>query len=124
MVLVAPPPAEPCAPASRPIIAEVLYDAAGDDTGLEFVELLNPTDSTFSLADAVLEAGDGSGPGRWTVRWTGKAGDSIAAHGRFVVGGARMTPRPDAVAALDLQNGPDAVRLRWSDGAFETVGYG
>ena len=113
-----------CAPAQHPLIAEVLYDAVGDDTGWEFVELYNPYDRTLPLAGARLEAGDGSGPGRWTLRWTGNAVDSIAPRGRFVVGGAKVLPAPRAVVTLELQNGPDAVRLAWPDGAVEVVGYG
>ena len=31
-----------CVPPSYPILAEVFYDAVGDDTGLEFVEIFNP----------------------------------------------------------------------------------
>src|SRR5262245_15283263 len=113
-----------CAPASHPLIAEVFYDAVGDDTGLEFVELFNPLAMPFPLAGARLEAGDGAGPGRWTLRWTGAPEDTIRAGGRFVVGGAGVTPAPDAVVPLDLQNGPDAVRIVWPDGATEVVGYG
>src|SRR2546426_8782983 len=48
-----------------------IYDALGDDTGLEFVEIFNPLGSSLSLSGLRLEAGDGSGPGRWTLRWTG-----------------------------------------------------
>lgn len=113
-----------CAPARHPLIAEVLYDASGDDTGLEFVELHNPTDASLPLAGARLESGDGSAAGRWTLRWTGNAGDSVSARGRFVVGGARVVPSPDATVTLELQNGPDAVRVVWPDGASEVVGYG
>ncbi len=113
-----------CAPAARPLIAEVFYDAVGDDTGWEFVELFNPGPRAASLAGLRLEAGDGSGPGRWTLRWTGGSGDSVAAGGRFVVGGAKVEPPPQAVVTLDLQNGPDAVRLVWPEGAVEVVGYG
>src|SRR6185295_7393006 len=116
--------AGPCVSPGHPLIAEVLYDAVGDDTGHEFVELFNATALPASLAGVRLEAGDGSGPGRWSLRWTGLAADSIAAFGRFVVGGAQVVPAPDAIAALDLQNGPDAVRLVWPDGAVEVVGYG
>src|SRR2546426_8020870 len=83
-----------CSPASRPILAEVYYDALGDDTGLEFVEIFNPLGSSLSLSGLRLEAGDGSGPGRWTLRWTGGPADSIPAGGRFVVGGSRVLPRP------------------------------
>jgi hypothetical protein len=113
-----------CAPAHRPLVAEVYYDATGDDTGLEFVELSNPGDTTATLAGMRLEAGDGSAPARWTLRWTGDAGDAVPPRGRFVVGGARVVPAPQAVVTLELQNGPDAVRLVWPDGAVEVVGWG
>ena len=113
-----------CAPPARPIVAEVLYDATADDTGLEFVELYNPGATTCPLAGARLEAGDGAGPGRWTLRWTGAQGDSVPAFGRFVIGGARITPAPQATVELGLQNGPDAMRMVWPDGVAEVVGYG
>jgi Lamin Tail Domain len=113
-----------CAPPDRARIAEVFYDAIGDDTGREFVELYNPGTAPASLAGVKLEAGDGAGPGRWTTRWTGAAGDSIGAGARFVIGGALVVPPPNAVVTLALQNGPDAVRLRWPDGVLEVVGYG
>ncbi len=114
----------PCSRTDRPIVAEVFYDATGDDTGQEFVELFNPLEAPAALAGLRLEAGDGAGPGRWTVRWTGGDTDSIAGRGRFVIGGARVEPPPDAQVVLDLQNGPDAVRLSWPDGVIEVVGYG
>jgi hypothetical protein len=114
----------PCAPAQHPLLAEVFYDAAGDDTGWEFVEFYNPFGRTLPLGGARLEAGDGSGPGRWTLRWTGNTVDSVAAGGRFVVGGAKVQPAPRAVVTLELQNGPDALRVVWPDGAVEVVGYG
>jgi len=113
-----------CVPEGRPLIAEVFYDAIGDDSGFEFVELFHPGAAAASLAGARLEVGDGSSPGRWTLRWTGTARDTILAGGRFVVGGARVSPAPDAIVTLELQNGPDAVRLVWPDGAIEVVGYG
>src|SRR5262245_58825366 len=89
--------AQSCAPPDRPRIAEVCYEAIGDDTGLEFVELLNPTGARITLTGLRLEAGDGSGPGRWTLRWTGGPGDTIPAGGRFVIGGAHVSPAPDAI---------------------------
>lgn len=112
-----------CAPPARPRLAEILYDPAGADAGREFVELYNPTDSAWSLAGARLDVGDGSGPGRWSARWTGDAAHAIAPGARFVIGGAGVAIA-DAVASLDLQNGPDAVRLVWPDGVAEVVGYG
>lgn len=113
-----------CSPTDRAIVTEVDYDALGDDTGYEFVELFNPTLHTVALNGVRLEAGDGAGAGRWTLRWTGSASDTIAAGARFVIGGALVTPAPDAVVTLGLQNGPDAIRLVWPDGAAEVVGYG
>jgi hypothetical protein len=113
-----------CSPPDRAIVAEVFYDAAGDDTGFEFVELFNPTPHPVALNGARLEAGDGAGAARWTLRWTGTATDSIAAGARFLIGGALVMPPPNVVVTLALQNGPDAVRLVWPDGAIEVVGYG
>jgi hypothetical protein len=113
-----------CAPAAHPIVTEVYYDAPGVDTGYEFVELANTRDVWQSLTGVRLEAGDGAGPGRWTLKWTGGAADSIAPHARFVVGGALVLPTPDRVVTLDLQNGPDALRLVWPDGQVEVVGWG
>jgi hypothetical protein len=116
--------APPCAPPLHPRISEVFYDAAGDDTGHEYLELFNPFTIMLPLAGARIEVGDGSGPGRWTLRWTGGSGDSIAPRGRFVIGGALVDATPKATATLDLQNGPDAVRITWPDGGAEVVGYG
>lgn len=113
-----------CAPIDRAILAEIFYDASGDDSGFEFVELANPTSTTVSLAGVRLEAGDGSGAGRWSLRWSGGTGDTIGPGGRFVIGGARVVPLPQSVVSLELQNGPDAVRMVWPDGTIETVGYG
>src|SRR5262245_36729884 len=113
-----------CSPAGRAVISEVFYDAAGDDEGVEYVELFNPATLPCDLTGVRLEAGDGAGAGRWSTRWTAPAGAVVAPGGRFVIGGARVVPTPDAVVELSLQNGPDAVRLAWPDGATEVVGYG
>lgn len=116
--------AENCTPPLRPRIAEIFYDAVGDDRGREYVELFNPFAATLTLAGLRLEAGDGSGPGRWTPRWLGGAGDSVGPGGRFLIGGAQIGVTPQALVDLDLQNGPDALRLVWPDGGIEVVGYG
>ena len=113
-----------CAPAGRAIVTEVHYDALGDDTGHEFVEFWNPGATPCALAGVRIEAGDGSAPGRWTLKWTGAAGDTVAPPARFVAGGARVAPAPDRVATLELQNGPDALRVTWPAGAQEVVGWG
>ncbi len=113
-----------CVPPARPMVSEVLYDAAGDDEGFEFVELHNPLGTPAAIGGLRLESGDGAGPGRWALRWTAPAGTVIAPGARYVVGGARVVPAPDATAELGLQNGPDAVRFVWPDGVIEVVGYG
>ncbi|MEO7866814.1 MAG: hypothetical protein ABIU54_04160, partial [Candidatus Eisenbacteria bacterium] len=113
-----------CSPAQRAIVTEVYYDAIGDDTGHEYVEFYNPTALPVPMQGVRLEAGDGSAPGRWTLRWTGAAGDTVRPLGRFVVGGAKVVPAPDALATLELQNGPDAMRVLWPDGGTEVVGWG
>lgn len=113
-----------CGAPGHAIVTEVYYDAAGDDTGWEFVELHNPFAHALPLAGARIEAGDGSAPGRWTLRWTGAPGDTLRAGARFVVGGSRVSPPPDAIVSLDLQNGPDALRVVWPGGATEVVGWG
>jgi hypothetical protein len=113
-----------CASAAHPSVTEVYYDAPGDDTGQEFVELWNDSDSTCFLTGLRLQAGDGAGPGRWTTRWTGGPADAVKPHARFVIGGSAVSPRPDVVVTLDLQNGPDGLRLLWPDGAAEVVGWG
>lgn len=113
-----------CAPSGRAIVTEVHYDAIGDDTGREFVEFLNPTDQPVALAGVRLESGDGSLAGRWTTRWTGGVHDTVGTRARFVVGGALVVPVPEAIATLELQNGPDALRVTWPDGVQELVGWG
>ncbi len=124
LVLALPLALAACAPVAHPIVTEVYYDAPGDDTGWEFVELFNPGAAPFPLAGLRLEAGDGSGTARWTLKWTGTARDTLRAGARFVIGGANVLPAPDATVTLDLQNGPDAMRLVWPDGATEVAGWG
>jgi len=124
LALLLPTLAAACAPPAHVLVTEVYYDALGDDTGHEFVELFNPTAAPIALSGARLEAGDGAGAGRWTLRWTGSPRDTLAPGARFVIGGASVSPAPQAIVTLDLQNGPDAVRMVWPDGAVEVVGYG
>ena len=106
------------------VINEVLYDPDGKDGGLEFVELHNRGTGAVCLGGWRLESGNGAGPGRWTLEWTGGARDSIAPGGFFVIGEEMVEPEPEAVADLDLQNGPDACRLVSPEGARDLVGWG
>jgi hypothetical protein len=110
--------------ASPPLVVnEVYYDHPGTDDGYEFIEIINPTASAVGLDGVSIEFHNGSGVG-WEVRWSGGAGDSVAAGGLFLVGGALVAPAPAAVVALALQNGPDAVRLAHGGETLDLVGYG
>ncbi len=106
------------------VLNEILYDPAGADGGYEFVELAAApgTAADASLAGWVLETGNGS-TGAWSVAWTGGAADRLAA-GLFVIGESGVDPPPDVVRDLDLQNGPDACRLRAPSGAVDALGWG
>jgi len=106
------------------VLNEVFYDPAGLDGGFEFVELVNRTALSVPLAGFRLEAGDGAGPERWSVQWTGAAGDVLAPFARFTIGEGRVVPLPDRVVPIELENGPDAVRLVMPDGATDVLGWG
>lgn len=104
------------------VISEVLYDAEGSDTGKEFVELYNPSSSPVNLTDWILERGNGASAGDWL---TEVVFDSvIPENGFFLIGEIEVTGA-DVTTTLDLQNGPDAVRLLDPLGAVvDLVGYG
>jgi hypothetical protein len=106
------------------VINEVLYDPAGKDAGLEFVELKNIGSRAVPLGGWELETGNGSYAGRWHRDWTGGTDDTLPAGGFFTIGEAMVSPAPDAVAELDLQNGPDACRLISPAGVRDLVGWG
>jgi hypothetical protein len=106
------------------VINEVLYDPPGADTGQEFVELYNPTEEPLSLEGFSLESGNGANPNDWTVEWTGTSSDSIPSDGFFLIGEDTVLPEPNFITALDLQNGPDAVRLTHNGTVIDLVGYG
>ncbi|MFH1219971.1 MAG: lamin tail domain-containing protein [Candidatus Eisenbacteria bacterium] len=106
------------------VINEVLYDPPGKDAGLEFVEVFNGSDEAVCLDGWRLESGNGSYENRWTLEWTGGAGDTVRPHSFFVVGEELVVPQPEAVTDLDLQNGPDACRLTSPGGGSDVVGWG
>ena len=118
----------PALAAAEPLaigLNEVLYDPDGADTGLEFVELAarSGLPDDLSLEGWTLETGNGARPGEWRAAWTGGPDDRLSG-GLFLVGEAAVEPRPDAVVDLDLQNGPDACRLRAPGGATDVLGWG
>ncbi len=106
------------------VVNEVLYDPDGPDTGLEFVEIANCGDEVVLLGGWTLETGNGANHDDWTLEWIGGDLDHLDPGEIFLIGEADVTPQPDYVTSLDLQNGPDAVRL--TDGAVvvDLVGWG
>jgi hypothetical protein len=106
------------------VINEILYDPAGTDEGLEFVELYNPTDVPLSLRGLALETGNGAAEGDWSLGAQWDSDYYVEAHGYVVIGEEAVSPRPQFVKQLDLQNGPDACRLRKGTQIVDLVGWG
>ena len=104
------------------VVNELYYDHPGADAGFEFVELMNVSSAGVLLADVVLQFHNGAGTG-WSDIWRGSAG-VIPPGALFVVGGAAVTPLPDAVVSFSLQNGPDAIRALVGGIPADLVGYG
>ncbi len=118
--------AGPAALCAAPVLNEVLYDPDGADAGREFIELFNPGPQAWPLDGCRVEFANGAVAVAWQTRWTGGPTDTIAAGGFFLIvdRGWSGDPDGDAIAALSLQNGPDAVRLRLPDGRQDRLGYG
>ena len=113
-----------CSAGPQVVVNEVLYDPAGKDTGFEFAELFNCSPEPVCLGGWVFETGNGAYEDRWTCEWMGSDTDTIAARSFFVIGEDRVSPAPDFVTALDLQNGPDACRLISPEAEMDVVGWG
>ena len=116
-------PAPPAAAAL--LLSEVLYDAAGSDSGAVFVELWG-TPGT-SLAGVTVEGVNGSN-GDITPLLV--LSGSVPADGFFVVAdevtaGVSSVANFDLLLNFDFQNGPDSVVLRDAGGAvLDALGYG
>jgi hypothetical protein len=113
-----------CPSFAQVVINEVLYDPEGSDTGLEFVELMNCGRQGVLLTGWVLETGNGANPDDWTVEWIGDDLDYVEPGEAFVVGEVDVLPPPDYATPLDLQNGPDGVRLTDGESPVDVVGWG
>lgn len=107
--------------ASALVVNEVLYDPPGADAGREFVELLNTSPEAVALAGLELETADGARPGTWRRVWAGTSG-TLAPGALLLVAGDSL-PAPAHLTA-DLQNGPDAIRVRRGTEVLDTLGYG
>ncbi len=106
------------------VVNEVLYDPEGADTGLEFVELLNCGREGVLLTGWTLESGNGAQPGDWTVEWIGDELDYLEPGAIYLIGESGVVPVPDYVTPIDLQNGPDGVRLTDGTAPVDVVGWG
>ncbi|MFH0778462.1 MAG: lamin tail domain-containing protein [Candidatus Eisenbacteria bacterium] len=106
------------------VINEVLYDPVGPDEGLEFVEIYNPGEQRVSLRGLVLETGNGARENDWTaaMEWTSDV--YVEPFGYVVIGEESVIPAPHFVRQLDLQNGPDACRLRRGTEVIDVAGWG
>lgn len=117
--LVAVPPGQ-----AQTVISEVLYDAAGTDSGNVFVELFGtPGTPLDGLQLEGINGADGS-----TYLTVALAG-AIPADGVFVVAddsgdGSSFVANADQVADVDFQNAPDSIVLRSDSGVLDALGYG
>ena len=95
------------------VINELAPDPPGADAGHEFVEIINTSPVTESLAGVSLQFANGAEGAVWRVRWEAAAGLVLAPGARFVLADRNWQgPGPaDVEVWLGLQNGPDAVRL-------------
>ncbi len=106
------------------VINEVLYDPDGSDTGYEFIEIANCGREGVLLTGWVLETGNGASPDDWTVEWVGGDLDYLPPGAILLVGESNVEPVPDYVTALDLQNGPDGLRITDGTVVADLVGWG
>jgi len=103
------------------LISEVFYDAVGSDDSKEFVELYNPTSQDINITGWEIEMGNGY-DGSWDNQATILG--IISAYSFFLIGEKNVSGA-DIETNLELQNGPDAVRIKDDSGAvIDTVGYG
>ncbi|MEN8108263.1 MAG: hypothetical protein ABFS22_09675 [Pseudomonadota bacterium] len=106
------------------VISEVLYDAAGADSGSVFVELYGPPGTSL---DSMLLQGVNGGDG--SVYQTVLLSGSIPADGVFVIAddsgdGSTLVGNADLIIDVDFQNGPDSIVLRQADVVLDAIGYG
>lgn len=99
-------------------IIAVHYDPQGADAGKEWVQLFNNGDETIDLSSYRLETGNGANPNAWTIEWRGVG--ELQPQQTLLIG---EMADADIVVNMDLQNGPDAVRII-SDDHVDLVGWG
>lgn len=105
------------------VLNEVLYDPEGPDAGREFVEIANNGPFAAACEGLTLERGNGSRPDDWKTVWTGPTGAAIPPGGLYRVGLTGPGPG-DPAPDLELQNGPDGVRLLKHGFELDRLGWG
>lgn len=89
--------------ASSVVINEVLYDAAGSDTGQEWIELFNAGSTNVVIEEWRIERGGTN----FTSVFTFPSGTALA-PGAFLLVGESSVTNADFIATLVFQNGGDA----------------
>lgn len=105
------------------LLNEVLYDPPGADGDAEFVELFALGADTLDLDGIALDFCNGATPGDWRGLWSAPPGLRLAPGALFLIGEAAVAGA-QATVTLDLQNGPDALRLRRGEQVLDLLGYG
>lgn len=106
------------------VISEILYDAAGTDTGNVFVELFGSPGTDLSGWSLLgINGADGS------VYKTVTLSGLIPVDGVFVIGdplsgGGSNIAGADLIVSVDFQNGPDSVQLFNGATLIDALGYG
>lgn len=103
------------------LLNEVLYDPEGADGDGEFVELIAAGPESLALAGLRLEFCNGANPGAWELLWSGEL--RLAPGALFLLGEPAVAGA-DVTLALDLQNGPEAIRLCRGEETLDLLGYG
>ena len=103
------------------LLNEVLYDPDGADGDLEFVELIAAGPDSLALGEVRLEFCNGSTPGAWALLWTGSL--NLPPGALFLLGEPAV-PGAQVVLTLDMQNGPEALRLCAGGEVLDLLGYG
>jgi hypothetical protein len=109
-------------PSAAAFISEVFYDAAGSDTGLEFIELFSFNSVSFGGTTLELVNADGSVYGEIEI----PSDASVVGGGdQWYLLGQSSVPGADATFTEVIQNGPDAIVWRGcDDGIIDVVQYG
>ncbi len=109
--------------AAELVLNEVLYDPPGADGDGEFVELIAVGTGDALLDGLKLEFCNGSSPGEWETLWSGPTGISLTAGELWLLGEGAVVDA-DEQLVLDLQNGPEALRLIRDGLVIDLLGYG